>query len=76
MLDPKVTSVVGIDVAKASHVVCVLEAPSGKVRQRPKSIAATAEGYAELGQWLTTWGGPEAVLIGLEATGCLWCQRR
>ena len=72
MLDPKVTSVVGIDVAKASHVVCALEAPSGKIRQRPKSIAATAAGYAKLLQWLARWGGPEAVLVGLEATGSLW----
>ena len=72
MLDPKVKHVVGIDVAKASHMVCALEAPSGKVSQRPKSIAATAEGYAELGQWLTSWGGPDAVLVRLEATGCLW----
>jgi hypothetical protein len=44
MLDRQVTSVVGIDVAKASHVVCALEAPSGKIRQRPTSIAATAAG--------------------------------
>jgi transposase len=72
MLDPKVNHVVGIDVAKASHVVCALEVPSGKVCQRPKSVAATAEGYADLVEWLAAWGGPEAVLIGLEATGCLW----
>ena len=72
MLDPKVKHVVGIDVAKASHVVCALEAPSGKVRQRPRAISATSEGYAELGQWLVQWGGPEGVLIGLEATGSLW----
>lgn len=72
MLDPQVKCVAGIDVAKAAHTVCALEAPSGKVRQRPKSIAATAEGHGELCQWLTQWGGPEAVLIGLEATGSLW----
>lgn len=72
MLDPQVKLVVGIDVAKASHTVCALEAPSGKVRQRPRSIAATTEGYAELCQWLAQWGGPEAVLVGLEATGSLW----
>ena len=72
MLDPKVTSVIGIDVAKASHVVCALDVRSGTVLQRPRSIAATAEGYADLCQWLTQWGGPETVLVGLEATGCLW----
>jgi hypothetical protein len=52
MLDPKVKLVVGIGVAEASHTLCALEAPSGKVRQRPRSIAATTEGYAELCQWL------------------------
>jgi len=72
MLDPQVKHVVGIDVAKASHTVCALEAPSGRVRQRPRSIAATAEGHSELCQWLAQWGGPEAVLVGLEATGSLW----
>jgi len=40
MLDPKVTSVVGIDVAKTSHVVCALETQFGKLLQRPRSIAA------------------------------------
>lgn len=72
MLSSQIRCVVGIDVAKASHVVCALEAPGGAVQQRPTRIEATAEGYAQLGQWLSRWGAPESVLIGLEATGTLW----
>ncbi len=72
MLDPQIQCVVGIDVAKRSHVVCALEAPSGKVRQRPKRIEASSAGYAELQHVLVEWGTPQSVLIGLEATGTLW----
>jgi transposase len=72
MLAPEIRCVVGIDVAKHFHVVCALEAPSGSLRQRASKIAATAEGYAQLCMWLRTWGEPEALLIGMEATGTLW----
>jgi transposase len=72
MLDPEIQCVVGIDVAKRSHVVCAIDARTGKLRQRPKSIEASSEGYAELKRWLATWGTPQALLIGLEATGTLW----
>src|SRR5215469_11003510 len=72
MVPSQIRCVVGIDVAKASHVVCALEAPSGAVRQRALRIAASAEGYAQLVGWLKAWGDPELVLIGLEATGVLW----
>jgi transposase len=66
---------VGIDVAKQAHLVCALDASSGAVRQAPSRIEATAEGYALLLSWLPPWqagDGPEAILIGLEATGVLW----
>jgi transposase len=72
MLDPEIEYVVGIDVAKRSHTVCAVEARTGKVHLRPRSIAATAEGYAELRSWLRSWGPEQAILLGLEATGCLW----
>jgi transposase len=72
VLDPQVRTVVGIDVAKWSHVVCAVEVPTGKVQQRPKKLEATAAGYAELLGWLADWGTPQTVLIGLEATGTLW----
>lgn len=72
MLAPEIRCVVGIDVAKHFHVVCALEAPSGRLRQRASKIAATAEGYEQLCLWLRTWGEPEGLLIGMEATGTLW----
>jgi len=72
MLPPDIECVVGIDVAKQAHVVCALEVPSGVVRHPPSRIEATAEGVALLRSWLETWGAPERILIGLEATGPLW----
>ena len=72
MVDARICTVVGIDVAKRRHVLCALDAPTGAVRQRPKTIEATADGYQEVCRWLAGWGEPETLLIGLEATGCLW----
>jgi transposase len=72
MLSAEIRCVVGIDVAKHAHMVCALEVPSGAVRHKPSRIAATGEGYAVLCSWLQEWGPPEAVLIGVEATGVLW----
>ena len=61
--------VVGIDVAKDAQVVCALEAPTGAFKQRALKIPATALGYAQLCRGLQQWGTPEAILLGLEATG-------
>jgi transposase len=72
MLSPETRCVVGIDVAKAAHVVCALEAPSGALRLKSTAIAATAAGHAQLLAWLGTWGEPATLLIGLESTGSLW----
>jgi transposase len=72
MLAPEIRCVVGIDVAKQAHVVCALEVPSGVVRHKPSRIEASAEGYAQLRAWLESWGAPETILLGLEATGQLW----
>lgn len=72
VLDTTIRCVVGIDVAKRSHVVCALDAPTGAMRQRPRAIEATADGYAQLCRWLADWGEPGSVLIGVEATGSLW----
>ncbi len=72
MVSAQIRCVVGIDVAKAAHVICALSAPSGAVRQRATRIEATTEGYCHLVEWLRGWGEPEALLIGLEATGMLW----
>src|SRR5215467_8158672 len=74
MLSPQIGCVVGIDVAKASHVVCALAVPSGAVRLKSTPIPATAESYTQLVGWLGEWaeGDPTRVLIGLESTGSLW----
>jgi transposase len=72
---PPTRYVVGIDVAKQAHVVCAVAAPSGALRHKPSAIAASAEGNTLLLSWLATWRAdepPEAVRIGLEATGVLW----
>jgi transposase len=72
MVAPEIRCVVGIDVAKHSHVVGALEAPGGALRHAPNSIEATADGYAQQHGWLADWGVPETILLGLEATGTLW----
>jgi transposase len=72
MLSPEIRCVVGIDVAKTAHVVCALEAPSGVLRHKSTTLAATAAGHAQLLAWLGEWGEPAALLIGLESTGSLW----
>jgi transposase len=72
MVAPEIGCVVGIDVAKCAHVVCALDAATGSVRQRPTTIEATSEGYAQLIAWLCAWGEPPTLLVGVEATGSLW----
>lgn len=72
MIDPKIQYVVGIDVAKRSQTVCAITAPTGTTHLRPRTIAATADGYAELRSLLQSGGPSETILLGLEATGCLW----
>ncbi len=72
MLAAEIAYVVGIDVAKQSHTVCLLDTQTEKIVQRPRTITATAEGYRALNALLQKWGTPATILIGLEATGCLW----
>jgi transposase len=72
MVAPSVRYVVGVDVAKRAHVCCVLEAATAKVCVRAQSVPATAEGYGHLVALLGQYGAPATVLVGLEATGCLW----
>lgn len=74
MLAEAIRCVVGIDVAKAAHVVCVLAAPSGIALCKGTPIAANSVGPAQLCTWLHDWAGgdPTQVLIGLESTGSLW----
>src|SRR5260221_1410402 len=72
MLSTKIGCVVGLDVAKSTHVVCALEAPSGALRRMSTAIPATAAGHAQLLDWLSGWGEPASLLIGREATGSRW----
>src|SRR5258708_28509435 len=46
MTPAEMRCVVGIDVAKQTHVVCALEAPTGVRRHQPSQIEATREGDA------------------------------
>ena len=72
MLPPEIDYVVGIDIAKQAHVVCALNAHTGQMHLRPRSFPATAQGYADLQAVVQQWGAPSTILVGLEATGCLW----
>src|SRR5258706_9576784 len=72
MRPEEIGCVVGIDVAKASPVVCALEAPRGAVRLTSASIAASTAGDAQRGQWLREWGEPPTLRIGRESTGSWW----
>jgi len=72
MLAAQIHYVVGVDVAKRAHVYCLIERETGTVRVKSQTVAATAAGYDQLVVQLRSWGEPGSVLIGLEATGCLW----
>jgi transposase len=72
MRAPQIRSVVGIDIAKQAHVYCVVEVATARVRVPPQTSSATAVGYQELVRTLQQLGPAGSVLIGVEATGCLW----
>jgi transposase len=58
----------GIDVAKAK-LDCALRLPNGKFRA--KVVTNTAQGYADLADWLARQGARE-VQVCMEATGIYW----
>jgi transposase len=60
---------VGIDIAKHEHVAAVLD-EQGQVVQAPFRVSNTQAGFEHLRQVVA--GLPEAVLVGLEATGHYW----
>ncbi len=64
--------VVGIDIAKQSHTVCVLRSSDGVVVRKPFVIQATREGWEHLLEQLGHLGPASSCLIGMEATGILW----
>ncbi len=65
MLPAEMQYVVGIDSAKRFHVVCALDARTGKVHLRSRSLMATAAGYADLRVMLQTWGTLCRTIISL-----------
>jgi len=61
----------GIDVAKKAHVARIIDR-DGNTLVKPKSFGNDIEGYRQLAQRLTDAGGPQKVLVGMEATGHYW----
>ncbi len=55
---------VGIDWAKESHDVCVVD-PSGKIRGRA-TVAHSQEGFDELARHLARWAEQGEILVGIE----------
>jgi transposase len=58
-------SVVGVDIAKATFDLCLLQGERCRRRQLPNTPA----GWQELLEWLPQAAGPGPVLLALEATG-------
>ena len=61
----------GIDVGKNKHVACILDAEACFLA-KPHGVGNDAAGYRQLVERLAQAGGPQQVLVGLEATGCYW----
>lgn len=77
MLAPEMHCVVGIDVARAG--ACGLRARGTQRGGAPQAEShrvvpwrRAPKGYAQVRAWLESWGTPETILLGLEATGPLW----
>jgi transposase len=58
----------GIDIAKNKHVACVIDQDGAHI-VRSQSFANNAEGYQQILSRLAAAGGPEQILVGMEATG-------
>jgi len=61
----------GIDIGKAKHVACVLDAHGNYVVRR-LTFGNDAAGYQQILACLQQAGGPGRVLAGMEATGHYW----
>lgn len=61
----------GIDVAKASHVACLMDS-DGQFLFHPQTFANDADGFARLLKRLRQAAGKRPVLVGMEATGHYW----
>ena len=61
----------GIDVAKQKHVACIIDR-EGTFVARSQSFNNDADGYQRILERLTEAGGPDKILVGMEATGHYW----
>jgi transposase len=62
---------VGVDIAKLAHWMAAID-DQGVVMLKPVRITQDAEGYRLLANTLRSLGEPDAMVIGLEATGHYW----
>ncbi|WP_135557782.1 IS110 family RNA-guided transposase [Paenibacillus cymbidii] len=68
-------AVVGIDIAKDSHVAQIADFRGRILTQRPLSFPNTEAGFKRLLQWIQKAGGENgktAFLVGMEPTGHYW----
>lgn len=61
----------GIDVAKRTHVACILDR-DGRFIVRSQSFHNDARGYQQILMRLKDAGGPRRILVAMEATGHYW----
>lgn len=62
---------VGVDIGKSEHCFAAIDA-QGKVVLKPTRFTQDASGFAKLARILRDLGSPEAIKIGMEATGHYW----
>lgn len=62
---------VGVDIAKYRHAAAAVN-DAGEVVMQPRFLANDAAGFASFSGALRKLGGPEAVAVGMEATGHYW----
>lgn len=62
---------VGVDIGKEKHAIAAVDA-AGSVLAAPRFINQDAAGFASLIAQLNDLGGPEGVLVAMEATGHYW----
>ncbi len=61
----------GIDIAKNNHVACVIDR-NGDTLVRSQSFKNTIHGYQQILARLAELGGPQRILVAMEATGHYW----
>jgi transposase len=61
----------GIDIAKQTHVACVID-QDGQYLLQPKSFRNDLAGYQQILNCLKQSGRAKSILVGMEATGHYW----